>query len=807
MDKCGGRRCPGGAWARVIVLGFFAPLFITACEKAPYQFSETIDVAEQSVNAGFVERAIPLRFVRLFQYSDPSDEPIILLEWLNDNVRFANQTFRAAGVQFYISSIDDCSVGESAFGVQQDQTEVSWASPAVRMGLQCAFPGMGDPGLGLKPPNYYLNWSAVEHQHPSEIVIWLHHSGLVPHGVLPWAGTGLHINGGEALNVNRRRWLLAHELGHMLGGFSHAHDWGDVVASPFPVNPRTGSSFQKCDAWDLVYKRNLFGTTFFDSRIAACSYEASLNEIYTKTPANWWSSDSCGVLSGRVTDLGGVPYFLAVPDPALKGLGLSVGTQCSANSYSHAQNVMIMEEQIPNAEGAYAMLSDSQIDRLRSYLRYETEITENNCGQAGKPHGRTRLGRFEYREPSYLLDFDGDGKRDVAWWDPPINNGQRGTFRVLLSSYGFSRLPLESMTIQLGRLGNVPVLGDYDGDGRTDLALFVPGGGLYGQDPALTQGLWVYCLTAANPLATSCSLVPVMSFGQRGDIPLAGVDFDGDGRNELAVYRPSPGEFRWAQVNAPGVQSVRSLGGPGQVPLPGLYDGDNKTDLAVYDPSTATFRIRKSSSCFMNNCWFMVNLLELDPTGVHNLVASPGPTAVQRAGAFPIRGMQRSFFQGLIPIGGIMLPKYDPRLVFAVYAPGDNTWHVAWDPFNSTITRCVWGASGAVPLGGIGSSWDWTLQHHYSKMAYYTSTNSTGPGSITIKDSLWNDCSGATAQVQSVDWKPRTMVYPVRDMFGDKLPEIIALEPDTGVAKVLDSSNGYTTHMIIEMGTQLSIIL
>ncbi|MBS1769711.1 MAG: VCBS repeat-containing protein, partial [Acidobacteria bacterium] len=87
-------------------------------------------------------------------------------------------------------------------------------------------------------------------------------------------------------------------------------------------------------------------------------------------------------------------------------------------------------------------------------------------------------------------------------------------------------------------------------------------------------------------------------FTQIGSISKAGVarlnvvpyrkvtpfDFDGDGRSDFVVYRPS--SSLWYQLSSNTYNfELTSFGIPGDVPLPSDYDGDGRTDVSIFRPS------------------------------------------------------------------------------------------------------------------------------------------------------------------------------------------------------------------------------
>ncbi len=222
-------------------------------------------------------------------------------------------------------------------------------------------------------------------------------------------------------------------------------------------------------------------------------------------------------------------------------------------------------------------------------------------------------------------DYDGDERSDVALYRPGA-----GLWMIrALTTFAF------------GRNGDLPAPADYDGDTLVNEAVF------RGE-----AGLW------------AISGITRFYFGANGDQPVP-ADYDGDGTVDPAVCRSA--QWYWS---ARGITSF-VYGAAGDFPLPDDYDGDGTAEAAVYRPAIGGWLVRGGERNYFG------------ASGDAPLRADVLGEGVSRSGVFrpssglwAFAGATRFCFgrRGDVPV--VMQADGDPEEEAAVFRPGDGLWSI-----------------------------------------------------------------------------------------------------------------------------------
>lgn len=158
-------------------------------------------------------------------------------------------------------------------------------------------------------------------------------------------------------------------------------------------------------------------------------------------------------------------------------------------------------------------------------------------------------------------DFDGDNRADLNVFRP--SNGS--WYRLNSINNGF-------VATQFGMSGDLPVPADFDGDGRVDVNVFRPSNGTWYRINS-SPGCAIISTSRANVDSTKNQALPgcfvATQFGSSGDRPAVG-DFNGDGRADISVFRPSNGT--WYRLNSPSLSfTAVQFGMNGDLAIPAAF--------------------------------------------------------------------------------------------------------------------------------------------------------------------------------------------------------------------------------------------
>jgi glucose/arabinose dehydrogenase len=269
---------------------------------------------------------------------------------------------------------------------------------------------------------------------------------------------------------------------------------------------------------------------------------------------------------------------------------------------------------------------------------------------------------------------------------------------------------------QIDKITQAKARADFDGDGKSDESVFRP-----------SDGNW-YAIKSGGGIL-------VQNWGIGTDVATPG-DYDGDGKTDVAVFRPSDGNWYVIRSSNSTVDVVQ-WGTNGDRPVAGDYDNDGRTDVAVFRPSDGNWYIIGTTSGIRVVNW-----------GVASDAAIPGD------------------YDG------------DGKTDVAVFRPSDGNWYIIGTTSGLQVVNWGIASDRPVPADYDGDGKDDVAVFRPSSGDWFI--------------------IGTTSGVQVVNWGVASDITVPGDYDGDHKTDIAVFRPSSGDWYIIGTTSGV---QVVNWGT------
>ena len=323
--------------------------------------------------------------------------------------------------------------------------------------------------------------------------------------------------------------------------------------------------------------------------------------------------------------------------------GIACGATCSAN-FTSGTPVTLTATPIPGAH--FLGWSGEGCSGTGTCVVTVTQAANVTAAFLWYPHA---IGLFRPSDGVFYLDANGNGQWDGCGTDRCLSIGLNGDIPLVgdWNGGGSSKVGLfrpsdgtfyldyngngqwdgcgADHCLHIGMLGDIPLVGDWNGSGTTKVGAFRPSDGTFYLDYN-GSGTWEGCGT------DRC-----LQIGIDGDIPVIG-DWDGTWSSKVGVFRPSDGTFYLDQNGSGtwdgcGVDRCFQIGMNGDVPLVGDWSGTASSKVGVFRPSDGTFYLDYNGSGTWDGCG-TDRCLQIGLNGDIPLVGDWNGTGTSKVGTF-----------------------------------------------------------------------------------------------------------------------------------------------------------------------------
>lgn len=258
---------------------------------------------------------------------------------------------------------------------------------------------------------------------------------------------------------------------------------------------------------------------------------------------------------------------------ALNGSSLLIGGNTESNNLTTtaiSPNVPLKatsNASAANADGFVARILDTRTDSVGVFrpsstfvlTQSTTNVIAQNATQTAQLSGQKGVSG----------DWNGDGTDTIGSFTNGVWKIRNANFPLVVLP-----APLGATTVNFGQAGDLPVVGDWNGDGVDTVGTYRPSTGEF------------FLTNSTNAAAVDFTI----RFGVAEDLPIAG-DWNGDGIDTVGVFRPSVGQSFLTNANIanPPIDFVAFFGTNGDLPIGGDWDGNGIDTVGVWRPSTTEF--------------------------------------------------------------------------------------------------------------------------------------------------------------------------------------------------------------------------